>query len=73
MPGDKTSGYQVRGGDLPVVNAAGESRITAGDFAAAFVDELEANRFLPSAVHGRFLISGGGPRYGQPLDPALEV
>ena len=33
--------YKVR----PVVNAAGESRITAGDFAAAFVDELETNRF----------------------------
>jgi putative NADH-flavin reductase len=45
VPGEKTSGYQVRGGDRPVVNAAGESRITAGDFAAAFVDELEANRF----------------------------
>ena len=45
VPGEKTSGYQVRGGDRPVVNGAGESRITAGDFAAAFVDELEASRF----------------------------
>jgi putative NADH-flavin reductase len=45
VPGEKTSGYQVRGGDRPVINAAGESRITAGDFAAAFVDELEASRF----------------------------
>src|SRR5215813_7240243 len=45
VPGEKTSGYQVRGGDRPVLNAAGESRITAGDFAAAFVDELEEGRF----------------------------
>jgi len=44
-PGEKTSSYQVLAGDRPVVNAAGESRITSGDLAAALVDELEKNQF----------------------------
>jgi putative NADH-flavin reductase len=44
-PGPRTGTYAVSGGDAPVVNAAGESRITSGDFAAALVDEIEQNRF----------------------------
>jgi putative NADH-flavin reductase len=45
LPGEKTGRYQTHAGDDPVVNADGECRITAGDFAAAFVDELEQNRY----------------------------
>ena len=45
LPGPKTSHYIVQAGDAPVVNADGDSCITSGDFAAAFVDELEQNRF----------------------------
>ncbi len=45
IPGEKTGEYQVRAGDAPVRSADGQSRITSGDFAAAFVDELENNRF----------------------------
>jgi putative NADH-flavin reductase len=44
-PGPRTGRYAVQGGDSPVVNTAGESRITSGDFASALVDELEQNRF----------------------------
>jgi putative NADH-flavin reductase len=44
-PGDKRGGYEVRGDDHPVVNAAGESAITSGDLAAAMVDEIEAPQF----------------------------
>jgi putative NADH-flavin reductase len=44
-PGDKRGGHRVQAGDAPVVDAAGESRITAGDFAAALVDEIEHPRF----------------------------
>jgi uncharacterized protein len=44
-PGPKTGRYEVQAGNSPVVNAAGESRITSGDLAAALVDELEQNRF----------------------------
>jgi putative NADH-flavin reductase len=44
-PGPKTGVYAVAAGDSPVVNSEGESRITAGDFAAVLVDELEQNRF----------------------------
>jgi uncharacterized protein len=44
-PGPRTGRYAVRGGDSPVVNADGESRITSGDLASALVDELEQNRF----------------------------
>jgi putative NADH-flavin reductase len=45
VAGPKTSHYRVQAGDAPVVNDAGDSRITSGDFASAFVDELEQNRF----------------------------
>jgi putative NADH-flavin reductase len=44
-PGDKRGGYDVRGDDRPVVNAAGESAITSGDLAAVMVDELETPQF----------------------------
>jgi putative NADH-flavin reductase len=42
-PGPATGHYRV-GTDSPVVDAAGESRITVGDLAAAIVDEVEAPR-----------------------------
>jgi uncharacterized protein len=45
LPGEKKGGYGVQAGDSPVVDEQGESRITAGDFAAAMVDELEQHRF----------------------------
>jgi putative NADH-flavin reductase len=45
VAGEKQGGYRVEGGDAPVVDASGESRITSGDFAAALVDELEQPRF----------------------------
>jgi uncharacterized protein len=44
-PGDARGGYAVRGDDHPATNAAGESAITAGDLAAAMVDELERPQF----------------------------
>ncbi len=45
VPGDKQGGYRVSGGDKPVTDADGNNRITAGDFAAAMVDELEHPQF----------------------------
>ena len=45
-PGGKTGSYLVRGGDTPVTNEAGDSRISAGDFASALVDELESPHFV---------------------------
>jgi putative NADH-flavin reductase len=39
-PGERTGTYRV-GGDQLLVDAAGESRISFPDYAAAFVDELE--------------------------------
>lgn len=45
VPGDKTGQYRTAAGDRPVINDQGEARITAGDFAAAFVDELEQNNY----------------------------
>jgi putative NADH-flavin reductase len=45
-PGEPRGGYRAAGGDAPVTDAAGESRITAGDFAAAAVDELEQSAFV---------------------------
>jgi uncharacterized protein len=45
-PGEKTGSYLVRGGDTPVTNEAGDSRISAGDFASALVDELESPHFV---------------------------
>jgi putative NADH-flavin reductase len=45
LPGEKRGGYRVAGGDSPVMDEEGESRITEGDFAAAMVDELEQHRF----------------------------
>lgn len=40
VPGDKTGSYRL-GGDQPVFDASGESRITVGDLAAAILDEAE--------------------------------
>jgi putative NADH-flavin reductase len=46
VPGEATRSYRVQGGDTPVVNERGESRITAGDLASAAVDELERPQFV---------------------------
>jgi putative NADH-flavin reductase len=45
VPGEKRGGYRAEAGDTPVTDDRGESRITAGDFASAMVDELEQPRF----------------------------
>jgi|SRR5947209_4215555 len=45
VPGDKTGSYRTAAGDSPVTNDDGEAKITSGDFAAAFVDEIEQNRY----------------------------
>ncbi|HZC08289.1 MAG TPA: NAD(P)-dependent oxidoreductase [Ktedonobacterales bacterium] len=43
-PGERTGHYRV-GGDQLVTDASGESRISAEDFAIAFVDEIEAPKY----------------------------
>ena len=45
IPGDKTGQYRTAAGDRPVTNDEGEARISSGDFASAFVDELEQNNY----------------------------
>jgi putative NADH-flavin reductase len=45
VPGEKTGVYRTAAGDSPVINDEGEARITSGDFASAFVDEIENNHF----------------------------
>lgn len=44
-PGEKRGGYDVRGDDRPVTDAAGETAITSGDLAAALLDEIEQPQF----------------------------
>jgi putative NADH-flavin reductase len=44
--GASTGTYRVQGGDGALFDADGDSRITAGDFASAMVDELERPRFV---------------------------
>jgi len=44
-PGEKTGRYRAAGGDVPVTDASGESRIASGDLASALLDELEQPRF----------------------------
>jgi putative NADH-flavin reductase len=46
-PGERTGSYET-GGDRPVRDAEGHSRVSVEDYAAAMVDELEQGRF-PSA------------------------
>jgi uncharacterized protein len=46
VPGEKTGHYRVLGGDRPVVDDQGGSRISSGDFASAAVDELEQPQFI---------------------------
>jgi hypothetical protein len=43
VPGERTGQFRL-GGEEPVFDAQGESRITVADLAAAIVDELEAPR-----------------------------
>jgi uncharacterized protein len=45
VPGEKTGRYRTAAGDNPVINEKGEATISTGDFAAAFVDEIENNRY----------------------------
>jgi hypothetical protein len=44
-PGERTGKFRI-GGDQLLVDAAGESRISAEDFAVAFLDEVEHPRHL---------------------------
>jgi len=46
VDGERTGRYRVRAGDLPIVDAGGESRISVPDYAAAIVDTLERRRFV---------------------------
>ena len=46
VDGERTGSYRARAGDLPVVDAEGESRITVPDYAAAIVDTVERARFI---------------------------
>lgn len=43
-PGERTGKYRTGGGDL-LTDESGQSRISAEDYAAAFVDELETPRY----------------------------
>lgn len=43
-PGERTGKYRTGGGDL-LMDESGQSRISAEDYAAAFVDELETPRY----------------------------
>jgi putative NADH-flavin reductase len=45
VPGPKRGGYRAAGGDDPVLDADGHDELTDGDFASAFVDELESPQF----------------------------
>jgi putative NADH-flavin reductase/pimeloyl-ACP methyl ester carboxylesterase len=46
VEGERTGHYRVRPGDLPVVDAEGESRISFPDYAAAIVDAIESGSFV---------------------------
>ena len=50
-PGERTGSYET-GGDHPVRDAQGESRISVEDYAVAMIDELEEPRF----AGGRFTV-----------------
>jgi putative NADH-flavin reductase len=45
VPGEKEGGFRVQAGDQPVLDGDGHDRLSAGDLAAALVDELEQHRF----------------------------
>lgn len=51
-PGDRTGAFRV-GGDHMLIDAEGDSRITAADFAVAILDELER----PDHVRGQFTVA----------------
>jgi putative NADH-flavin reductase len=46
VDGAKTGQYRVQARDTPIVDEAGESRITVGDFASAIIDVVENGRFI---------------------------
>ncbi|GHJ47798.1 NAD-dependent dehydratase [Catellatospora sp. TT07R-123] len=45
VPGDKTGAYRAEASDTPLTDAAGECRISTGDYAAAVVDAVEQGTF----------------------------
>jgi uncharacterized protein len=44
-PGDRTGNFQV-GADRLLINERGESRISAEDYAIAFMDEVEQSKYI---------------------------
>jgi putative NADH-flavin reductase/pimeloyl-ACP methyl ester carboxylesterase len=46
VEGERTGGYRLRAGDLPITDEEGESVITVPDYAAAIVDALESSLFV---------------------------
>ncbi len=50
-PGERTGHFRL-GGDRPVINEAGQSRISTQDYAMAMIDELES----PQHIRQRFTI-----------------
>ncbi|MFC9472880.1 alpha/beta fold hydrolase [Nocardia sp. NPDC056952] len=46
IPGEATGVYRAEARDTPIVDAAGESRISVGDYASAIVDALAENTFV---------------------------
>lgn len=46
VPGAKTGGYRAEARDTPLTDAAGESRISTGDYAAAIIDTVERGTFV---------------------------
>ena len=46
VPGDRTGTYRAAATDSPLADAAGQSRISVGDFASAVVDAVEHGSFV---------------------------
>ncbi|MGW4894383.1 alpha/beta fold hydrolase [Kitasatospora sp. NPDC004240] len=46
VPGERTGTYRAEARDTPLADAAGESRISVGDFASAVVDAVERGGFV---------------------------
>ncbi|MDI1464658.1 NAD(P)H-binding protein [Catellatospora sp. KI3] len=45
VPGGKTGTYRAQARDTPLTDAAGESRVSTGDYAAAVLDAIEQGSF----------------------------
>jgi putative NADH-flavin reductase len=50
VAGDKTGEYGAAAQDSPILDDAGESRITVGDYASAVVDAAERNGFARQRI-----------------------